>query len=380
MSDDVQPIAEDAVTVVSVALRDRGYKIHIGPGLLSRADQLLSQFSSELQDASHCVVITDSNVRNLHAEAVVTSLSKVVRTNVVEFPAGEASKSILVAERIWNELLQQGADRKSVVVAVGGGVVGDLGGFIAATYGRGIPFLQVPTTLLAHVDSSVGGKVGINLASAKNMVGAFWQPQGVIIDTDTLKTLPDRDYRSGLAEVVKYGVIMDADFFTYLEQQVDAINARDSQTLQHIIARCCQLKAEVVEEDERETTGRRAILNYGHTFCHAIEAVSGYGEYLHGEAVAIGMICASRLAESLERIPSTITDRQLKLLRSLHLPTDVPNVSRDDLLQSMRKDKKSEHGKLRFVLPSKLGHVELVGDVDESLVRDAWDGGTGTTI
>jgi 3-dehydroquinate synthase len=272
---------------------------------------------------------------------------------------------------LWENLFDLGTDRKSVVVAVGGGVIGDLAGFVAATFARGIGFIQVPTTLLAQVDSSVGGKVGINLPGAKNMVGAFWQPLGVLIDTDVLNTLPEREYRAGLAEVVKYGVILDADFFAYLEDHVDQLNARDAEVLQQVAARSCQLKAAVVAADERETTGLRAVLNYGHTFCHAIEAVTGYGEYLHGEAVAIGMLCASRLAESLGRIDTEVTRRQLDLLTSLGLPSSVPDVDHDRLLEAMQRDKKVEHGKLRFVLPSRMGHVELAADVSPELARDA---------
>ena len=234
-----------------------------------------------------------------------------------------------------------------------------------------MPFIQIPTTLLAQVDSSVGGKVGINLATAKNMVGAFWQPRGVMIDIAVLDTLPDREYRAGLAEVVKYGVIMDAEFFDFLEANVEAINSRDHDVLTNIVTRCCRLKADVVQQDEREETGVRAILNYGHTFCHGLEAASGYGELLHGEAVAIGMVCAARLAQSLGRIGASLGERQRNLLTALHLPVTVPDVDHEQLLSIMRRDKKVEHGRLRFVLPSRLGHVELVGDVEEAQVRAA---------
>ncbi|MBP87992.1 MAG: 3-dehydroquinate synthase [Planctomycetaceae bacterium] len=353
---------------VRVNLSERSYDIEIGAGLLaSSGDFVLSRTS-----CSHAVVITDSNVQQPHAERVVESLEAAgVRVDLATAPAGESTKSAASADELWRLMLEFKADRKSVVVAVGGGVVGDLAGFIAATYGRGIRFIQVPTTLLAHVDSSVGGKVGINLPGAKNMVGAFWQPAGVLIDTDVLTTLPDRDYRAGLAEVVKYGVILDADFFDYFEQHVDGLNNREPGVLRHIIARSCELKAEVVAGDEREETGLRAVLNYGHTFCHAIEAETGYGHFLHGEAVAIGMLCASRLAESMGRIDAETTRRQYDLLHALGLPLDVPDVDHERLVQSMAKDKKAEHGKLRFVLPTHLGHVELVSDVDSDLVRRA---------
>jgi len=231
----------------------------------------------------------------------------------------------------------------------------------------------VPTTLLAQVDSSVGGKVGINLPTAKNMVGAFWQPAGVLIDLDVLETLPEREYRSGLAEVVKYGVILDAAFFEYLEQNVDSFLKRKPPTLEHIVARSCRLKADVVEQDEHEETGLRAVLNYGHTFCHAIEAVAGYGCYLHGEAVSIGMIEASRLAELLGRIGPDITRRQASLLSRFGLPTKSPELDKEQLLSAMQSDKKAENGRLRFVLPTEIGHVEVVSGVDGQLVRRALD-------
>ncbi|MCA9208592.1 MAG: 3-dehydroquinate synthase [Planctomycetales bacterium] len=358
----------DSLQTVHVALGERSYDIDIGTGLLATLGERLKLRLTP----SHAVVITDSNVRVSHADAVVQNLRDAgIRHHLAVIPAGEASKNSESAAGLWNEMLAAGADRKSLVVAVGGGVIGDLAGFIAATFARGLSFVQVPTTLLAQVDSSVGGKVGINLPHAKNMVGAFWQPRYVAIDTATLKTLPDREYRSGLAEVVKYGVILDAEFFAYLEQHVDQLNRRDSETLRYVVARCCRLKADVVENDERELTGLRAVLNYGHTFCHAIETVTGYGEYLHGEAVAIGMLCASRLAELLGRVDRELTERQYRLLDALKLPTSVPDVEHDSLVAAMRHDKKVEHGKLRFVLPSRMGHVELVGNVDEALVRQS---------
>jgi 3-dehydroquinate synthase len=249
------------------------------------------------------------------------------------------------------------------VVAVGGGVIGDLAGFVAATFARGLRFCQIPTTLLAQVDSSVGGKTGINLPGAKNMVGAFWQPALVVIDTQTLNTLPAREYVSGLAEVVKYGVALDAPFFAYLEEHIESLLLRDPLVLRTVIARCCELKARVVESDERETSGARAVLNYGHTFAHALEAVTGYGQLLHGEAVSIGMVCAARLAEHIGRIRGPLMERQQQLLSALQLPTVLPAVSAEAMLQAMAHDKKVEHGRLRFVLPDSLGHVETVDNV-----------------
>jgi 3-dehydroquinate synthase len=358
-------------TTVHVALSERSYDIEIGPRLLPEA----GRFIVERTGCSHAVVVTDSNVESLHGQRVVESLERAgIRVDIATVPAGESTKSTSHVDELWRLMLEFAADRKSIVAAVGGGVVGDLAGFIAATYGRGIRFVQIPTTLLAQVDSSVGGKVGINLPGAKNMVGAFWQPAAVLIDTDVLNTLPLREYRSGLAEVVKYGVILDSDFFKYLEDHIDGLNNREPSVMRHIVARCCELKAQVVSADEREETGLRAVLNYGHTFCHAIEAETGYGTYLHGEAVAIGMLCASRLAEAMGRIDAELTRRQHALLEALGLPLTVPDVDHDVLIRAMQKDKKTEHGKLRFVLPTCLGHVELVSGVPADLVRAALAG------
>jgi 3-dehydroquinate synthase len=359
----------EAPITVQVALGERSYKIHIGRQVLTNAHEWITS----CVPISHAVLITDSNVVS-HCEQVIESLEAArVRVDQAVLPAGESTKSVSMADELWRLLLEFRADRKTVVVAVGGGVIGDLAGFVAASFARGLAFIQVPTTLLANVDSSVGGKVGINLPGAKNMVGAFWQPRGVLIDTDVLQTLPEREYRSGLAEVVKYGVILDAPFFEYLEQNAELLCRRDPVVLRHVIARCCRLKADVVEQDEHELSGQRAVLNYGHTFCHAIEAVAGYGEYLHGEAVAMGMVCASRLAESLGRIDVSLTNRQIRLLRELGLPVTVPDLPREELLAAMQRDKKVEHGQLRFVLPSRLGSVELVGGVDAVLVRNVLD-------
>jgi 3-dehydroquinate synthase len=357
-------------TTIRVALdgdehSDRSYNIAIAHGLIADA----ARFVYGRSPVSHVVVITDTGARP-HADRVASAMSAGdIRCDLLAVPAGEASKSIEQAERLWSQLVQRRADRKTVIVAVGGGVVGDLAGFVAATFARGLGLFQVPTTLLAQVDSSVGGKVGINLPAAKNIIGAFWQPRGVLIDLDTLATLPDREYRSGLAEVVKYGVILDATFFEYLEQNAAQLAARDPATLEYVVGRSCRLKADVVERDERELTGLRAVLNYGHTFAHAIETTSGYGTYLHGEAVAIGMVLASRLAEALGRIDATVTRRQQSLLTQLGLPTALATQDAEGMLAAMHLDKKTEHGQLRFVLPSRLGHVELVGDVNPAAVR-----------
>ena len=353
---------------VRVHLAERSYDIEIGTGNLDHA----GQFVTGRGRVSHAVVVTDENVESPHAARVAESLAdESLSVDMVVVPAGEPTKSIEMATSLWRKMLELKADRKTVVVAAGGGVVGDLAGFLAATYARGIRFFQVPTSLLAQVDSSVGGKVGINLPGAKNMVGAFLQPQGVLIDIATLDTLPDRQYRAGLAEVVKYGVILDAELFAFFEAHVEGLARRDHEILREVVARCCRLKADVVEQDEHEQSGLRAVLNYGHTFGHALEALAGYGEILHGEGVAIGMVCASRLAERLGRVESGLTARQRDLLVALGLPVDVPALDHDAILEAMLHDKKVQHGRLRFVLPSTLGRVELVGDIDPGDVREA---------
>jgi 3-dehydroquinate synthase len=359
---------------VHVNLGPRSYDIEIGSGNLASA---AARFVDADGDDAHAIIITDANVDQLYAEPVAAALSDLgCEIDLLIVDAGEPSKSIDTAIELWERMLEEGTDRQSTVVAVGGGVVGDLAGFVAATFARGLAFVQVPTTLLAQVDSSVGGKVGINLPSAKNMVGAFWQPRGVVIDVNVLTTLPDREFRAGMAEVVKYGVIQDAEFFAYLEANVAKIKGRDAGALTYIVERCCRLKADVVEQDEREETGVRAILNYGHTFCHALEAATGYGQLLHGEGVAIGMLCASRLAERMGRVDAHFTKRQYNLLQSLGLPTAVPEVSHEELIELMFHDKKVERGKLRFVLPSRMGHVEVVRGIstEDILVALGADG------
>jgi len=353
---------------VRVNLADRSYDIEIGAGNLAQA----GRFLKDRGEVSQAVIFTDENVQEPHAVAVAKSLvGESIEVSIVAIAAGEKSKAVDVAAKLWEGMLELAADRKTVVVAVGGGVIGDLAGFIAATFARGLRFLQVPTTLLAQVDSSVGGKVGINLSQAKNMVGAFLQPLGVLIDTATLDTLPKREYLSGLSEVIKYGVILDAEFFAGLEASVAKLVARDPQTLIRVIARCCRLKADVVEKDEREETGLRAVLNYGHTFAHAFEALTGYGELLHGEAVSIGMMCAARLAERLGRVDAAFVARQGALIETLGLPLTVPKLDHEKILATMMHDKKVEHGKLRFILPTRIGHVELVGGIEPGDVKAA---------
>jgi 3-dehydroquinate synthase len=357
---------------IPVNLGERSYDIVV----TSRDLQGVGPFARQRAGGAQAVVVTDQNVQP-HAEAVAAAMTTAgLSASVAVLPAGEAQKSLNVAAGLYDRLVESRADRRTLIVAVGGGVIGDLAGFVAATFNRGLPLLMVPTTLLAMVDSSVGGKVAVNHPRAKNLIGTFHQPVGVWIDTALLDTLPQREFRSGLAEVVKYGVILDADLFAFLEANAAALVAREPEVIRQVIARCCRLKADVVERDERELTGLRAVLNYGHTFAHAFETAAGYGSWLHGEAVAAGMICASLLAQRRGLIPAEVTLLQKRLLQRFGLPTSPAGWPVDRLLEIMRSDKKAKEGKLRFILPRRLGQVELFDDVPEEDVRRVLEGET----
>ena len=368
-ADDSDSVTDAGHSLVQVQLGHRSYDIEIVTGALDGfADSVLQA----IPDLSHALVICDQAVQHPWAQLLSEALSLQipgVRVSNTSVESGEVSKSISQYARLLEWMLSEGSDRKSVVFAIGGGVIGDLAGFVAASFARGVRFVQVPTTLLAMVDSSVGGKTGINLPTAKNMVGSFWQPSLVWIDSEVLSTLPDRSYLSGIAEVIKYGVIDDEDFFIWLESNAANLVGRQNEAIRYAIERSCQSKARVVGEDERETSGRRAILNYGHTFAHAIEATCGYGSLLHGEAVSIGMQMAARLALELGITTAPLLDRQTRLLQNCGLPVVLPDADPAEMLPVMMKDKKVEHGKLRFILPEALGKVSLVGDVDEALVE-----------
>ena len=357
----------NSVQRVNVDLPTKSYSIEIAAGLQKNISAVLDRWIN----SEHVVLVTDENVGALYlADAVEQINSSANRIDTMIVPAGEGSKSVATCNELWQKMVEFGTDRRSIVIALGGGVVGDLAGFLAASFARGLRFIQIPTTLLAQVDSSVGGKVGINLPQSKNMVGAFWQPEAVLIDPDVLSTLDDANYRAGMAEVIKYGLIMDIPLFEFLEKSVDDFHRRDADMLTRIIAWCCRCKAKIVEEDERETTGRRAILNYGHTFGHAIESVFGYGEYLHGEAIAIGMTCAGRLARNLGMVEPAFLDRQTRLFRAIGLPVDCPEDRHDDLIKAMKHDKKAERGSLNLILPVAIGSVrQVVAPDDESIQR-----------
>ncbi|MBP3961026.1 3-dehydroquinate synthase [Gemmata sp. G18] len=355
------------MNTVRVNLGSRSYDIVITPGDPAGIGPFVR---SVLRKASTALVVCDANTQAHGRAAEATLAASGLRTGFATVPAGEPSKSMEQLAKLYDALYDLAADRSTAVVAVGGGVIGDLAGFAAASYNRGLPLVMVPTTSLSMVDSSVGGKTGINHPKGKNLIGAFHQPAGVWIDLSYLDTLPEREFLSGLAEVVKYGVILDADFFAYLEANAAEIRARAPQALMHIVSRSCRLKADVVEKDEHETTGLRAVLNYGHTFAHAFETCGGYGTLLHGEAVAIGMECAARLAQKMELIGADFVARQTKLLQALALPIVPPAQWRtDELIAVMRRDKKAVGGQMRFILPTRIGEVKLFDNVPEPLVR-----------
>ena len=343
--------------IIQVPLGHRSYAIKVGGGLLAR----LGAECAQLKLGHRCAVITDSNVGRHFAQAALKSLSTSGFAPVlITVPAGEKSKRLAVVEHCYDQLAAHRLERKSFIVALGGGVVGDLAGFVAATYLRGIPFVQVPTTLLAQVDSSVGGKTGVNLRAGKNLVGAFYQPQLVLCDLDALKTLPLREYLSGLAEVIKYGIIYDAVLFAQLERNLPKLRLREAATLRNVIARCCEIKAEVVGQDETES-GLRAILNFGHTLGHAIENSSGYGKYLHGEAIAIGQVAAAKLSQKLLGLSSGEVARIEKLFIAAGLPVKLKLAPRrrQKLFAAMLLDKKVSGGEVKFVLAEKIGRVKF---------------------
>ncbi len=355
---------------VQVALAERSYRILVAGGLLAR----LGAECARLKLGRRCAVITDARVGPLHAAAAMDSLKAAgFEPLLITVPAGEKAKALKVVASCYDALAKARLERKSFVVALGGGVVGDLAGFVAATYLRGVPFVQVPTTLLAQVDSSVGGKVGVNLPAGKNLIGAFHQPRLVLCDLDVLGTLPEREFRSGFGEIIKYGIIYDAPLFRRLERSIDRLLARDPAELAAVVARCCAIKADVVGQDETES-GLRAILNYGHTIGHGLEAISSYGKYLHGEAISIGQVAASHLSARLLGMPEADVQRVRTLFERAGLPVTVKlgAAQRKALFAAMRLDKKVSGGEIKFVLARLVGKVEFGcavpdGDVDWAL-------------
>lgn len=343
------------MTKIEVGLGSRSYPIHIGPGLLDRTDALAASIPGP-----DVLVVTNEVVAPLYLERVCNTLSS-FRVRQLVLPDGEAFKTLATVEKILDVLVHSGYSRDATVLALGGGVVGDMAGFAAACYQRGIAFLQVPTTLLAQVDSAVGGKTAVNHAQGKNLIGAFHQPVAVVADTDTLATLPDRELKAGLAEVIKYGAIMDRAFLDWLEQNMPGLLERDSGAIAYAIQRSCELKARVVEMDEREH-GCRAILNFGHTFGHAIEALSGYGKWLHGEAVAVGMVMAAEFSVARGMLGAEEALRLKGILQSAGLPVRPPELAGPAFMQAMAHDKKVLGGRIRLVMLRSLGEATVTDD------------------
>jgi 3-dehydroquinate synthase len=356
-----------AARVVRVAVAGDGYEVVVAPGALGELGERLRA----LGGLGPVLLVTNPTVRALHGAAAEASLRAAgIDPVVAEIPDGERYKTMATLEAILDAALSRGADRSSVVVALGGGVVGDLAGFAAATLYRGVRLYMVPTTLLAQVDSSVGGKTGINRPQGKNLVGAFHQPSGVLADTTTLATLPEREYRAGLAEVVKYGVILDGDFFAFLERSVARLDAREPELLCEVVERCVQLKAYVVERDERER-GLRRLLNFGHTVGHAVEKATAYSRLLHGEAVAMGMVAAARLSEALGVCGADVVARIDALLSALGLATAIPaDVDTAAIIDAVAYDKKAYGGKVVFVLAEAIGRC-VQREIDRGSIRGA---------
>jgi 3-dehydroquinate synthase len=349
------------MSTLHVDLADRSYPIYIQSGLLDDGERLNAHIAG-----NQVLVVSNSSVAPLYLARLRASLDPALAVSEVILPDGESYKTLKVLEQIFDTALADKHNRSTTILALGGGVVGDMAGFAAASYQRGVNFVQIPTTLLAQVDSSVGGKTGVNHPLGKNMIGAFYQPQAVFIDPDVLDTLPPREYAAGLAEVVKYGLICDREFYEWLHSQRPALIARNKQVIAEAIARSCAAKAAVVAADEREG-GLRAILNFGHTFAHAIEAAQGYGQWLHGEAVAAGMVLAARLSAQRGWIDPPAVERLVDWLEAMSLPTAPPaNMSVDMWMEHMARDKKVLNGQLRLVLLRTLGQARIADDVGKA--------------
>jgi 3-dehydroquinate synthase len=357
---------------LTVNLGERSYPIRIGTGLLSDTSQL-----HPFVHGHQVAVITNDVVRELALDALLEGLAGCnAQVDVFTLPDGEAEKSLANYAAIMDFLIDHRHNRTTTLIALGGGVVGDITGFAAATYQRGVNFIQIPTTLLAQVDSSVGGKTAVNHPGGKNLIGAFHQPVAVIADLDLLRTLPEREYAAGIAEVIKYGIIADAAFFAWLEDNVEALKHQEPAVLAHAVARSCEIKAEVVEEDERET-GRRALLNFGHTFGHAIEALTAYTQYLHGEAVALGMVLAADLSVRLGLIDRADASRIRALIERFGLPAVPPVLGAEDMLDAMGMDKKVVDGTLRLILIRRIGDAFVDSTVDPAALRATLLAGEG---
>lgn len=347
---------------VTVDLGDRAYPIYIDERVLTDRHRMRTLLDP-LVRGKQVAILSNSTVHTLYGLALQEVLEG-LQADVFLMQDGEQFKSLETYAQFMDFLMANRHNRTTCIIALGGGVVGDLAGFAAATFQRGVDFVQIPTTLLAQVDSSVGGKTAVNHAAGKNMIGAFYQPKAVVIDTLTVRSLPAREYAAGLAEVVKYGVIADAAFFAWLEDHVEALLAREPDVLRLVIQRCCEVKAQIVAQDEREG-GVRALLNFGHTFGHAIENLAGYGQWLHGEAVAVGMVMAARFSERLLGFPRDHSERLERLLQNLQLPVRLHNaMDHDEIVQAMGMDKKAFDGQLRFIVSRAIGQAQVIDDYD----------------
>ncbi|WP_027406701.1 3-dehydroquinate synthase [Anaerovibrio sp. RM50] len=354
--------------IVKVDLGENSYNIYIGKDLHSE----IIDFCQKRPFSKRGLIITDTNVGPIYGERLKAMIKEGgLEAEIYQIPAGESSKSLKSFEDIMTRCIELGLDRKSPVFALGGGVVGDLAGFVAASYMRGVPFVQVPTSLLAQVDSSVGGKVAVNHPLGKNLIGAFYQPKAVFMDLDWLKTLPKREIYTGLGEIIKYGIIYDKDFFQFLEENVQEVLDLKEDVAAHMTARSCEIKAAVVSQDEKES-GLRAILNFGHTMAHAIEKNTGYTRYNHGEAVAVGMVCAAHISRAMGLIDGASFDRVENLIRIMQLPTKAEGCDIDTLYEAIFHDKKTVNGQVKWVLmDGEIGKVRISKEIGQEMVKDA---------
>ena len=354
---------------VQVSLGDRSYEILIEAGLLNQVGELLERHGVH----QRIFLISNAQVFQLYGEDLFLQLSaRGFQVNEILIPDGEQHKNLRAVEEIYTDLISHRADRSSTVIALGGGVTGDIAGFVAATLFRGIPYLQIPTTLLAQVDSSVGGKTGVNHPLGKNMIGSFYQPDLVCIDTDTLSSLPAREFQSGLYEVVKYGLICDSEFFAFFETHLEDIQNQVPSVLEEVISRCCTIKAQIPSQDEKEKDLRR-ILNFGHTFGHALEAATQYQKFTHGEAIAWGMLVETHLSQLQGYLDASAGDRIMKTIRSIGNLPPIESVSIGNLLEAMKRDKKHQSDQIIFVLLEDIGATVITGDIKEELLAEAWE-------
>jgi len=351
---------------LKLAEQSRNYDIYIGDGLISKTGMLLKEQGMK----GRVTVVTNPTVAQWYLEPLLDSLAAAgYEAGVVRVPDGEVYKSLEEASKIYDFLVEGRYDRKTVLIALGGGVIGDLAGFVAATYMRGIGLVQIPTTLLAQVDSSIGGKVAVNHPSGKNLIGAFYQPRLVVSDVGTFRTLPDRELAAGMAEVIKHGIILDENYFLLVTAELDRIRQRDPDWMAFVVAGSCRIKADVVMNDEKET-GIRALLNFGHTIGHSLESITGYTVYKHGEAVMLGMLAAIRIAERLGCLPDAGFYGTLEeTAKALKMPVTIPGLSARDIYDTLLGDKKAEYGKVRWILPVRLGKAEIFADIPRELVE-----------